>query len=618
MYNVKKIKLIIWDLDETLWHGTLSEGKVELEEEVKCFLNASLDRGIIHSICSKNEFENTKNKLEEFGIWDSFVFPSIEWTSKGNRVKEIISTMSLRDENVLFIDDNVSNLQEARFVCPNLMTATPDELKQLYNDILELPESDASHKRLSQYKVLECKQKEKSHYLSNEDFLMTCNIIADIKTDCTNHIDRIVDLVQRSNQLNYTKNRMNAEEIASLLEDRSVDSGYVSVKDRFGDYGIVGFYALREGKIIHFTFSCRTLGMRVEQWAYMQIGCPEIDIVQPVVSELNKTELPPWINVPEKVCIQSEAKLEMKGKVLLKGPCDLEQIFSFINKNDQIITEFTYVGAKGQSVEGYNHTSQLYSSLALDDVIKRELIQTYSWLDEKSLYTELSNDNTTCLILSMLPDGNLGVYRHKKTGAYIALCEKQYDITSAENWQLYIEKKVFTSGIDFNRGLLEQFSNDFVYCDNSDASLSIHFLDQIYSIVGSKLDKIILLLGSERRVNLPNQKKEMENRDAFHKIINGKIREWAKDKENIVLLSFDDYIVGDGDYVDSINHFVKRVYYDLAQDIITTIAYDGFSRKGKESIWIEEIKMKIKRSRVYGKLVYPIVCWVRARKMKTR
>ena len=139
MYTVKKIKLIIWDLDETLWHGTLSEGKVELEEEVKCFLNASLDRGIIHSICSKNEFENTKNKLEEFGIWDSFVFPSIEWTSKGNRVKEIIGTMSLRDENVLFIDDNVSNLQEARFVCPNLMTATPDELKQLYNDILELP-----------------------------------------------------------------------------------------------------------------------------------------------------------------------------------------------------------------------------------------------------------------------------------------------------------------------------------------------------------------------------------------------------------------------------------------------------------------------------------------------
>lgn len=90
MFDIKKIKLIIWDLDETLWSGTLSEGSVELSTEVRDILIKSLDRGIIHSICSKNDYKQTKNKLDELKIWDYFVFPSIDWTAKGVRVKVLL------------------------------------------------------------------------------------------------------------------------------------------------------------------------------------------------------------------------------------------------------------------------------------------------------------------------------------------------------------------------------------------------------------------------------------------------------------------------------------------------------------------------------------------------
>lgn len=603
MFDIKKIKLIIWDLDETLWSGTLSEGSVELSTEVRDILIKSLDRGIIHSICSKNDYKQTKNKLDELKIWDYFVFPSIDWTAKGVRVKSIIETMALRDENVLFIDDNASNLNEALFVCPKLMKAMPDDFDDLFSGILSLPEKDKNHKRLKQYRVLEKKEQEKQGYISNDEFLMTCEVSASIHNDCENQIDRIVDLIQRSNQLNYTKNRMSNDEILRLLSDGTIQCGYVSAKDKFGDYGIIGFYAVKDGKAIQFAFSCRTLGMRIEQWTYMELGCPEIQIVGDVVADLNSHEMPAWVNNSTSKSSDS-GKWSLNGKILFKGPCDMEQIFSFINKTERVSAEFTYVGTKGQSVEGYNHTAQLYSALTLSSDTKSKLFSKYPWIDKRSLDTLMSTGDVSCVILSMLTDGNLGVYRHKETGAYIALCEKSYDLTNSDNWNSYIQKSIFTSGINFSEQLLREFANDFEYVDNSDAELTMVCLNQIYDQVGYGLEKFILLLGSERTVEFATKKPSYENREKFHALLNSKIREWAKGKRNVVLLPFDRYVSSDSDYIDTINHFVKKVYFDLAKDIVENIAY--ISGKGADALRREEIKQRIIRSGVYKKVVYPV------------
>ena len=61
---------------------------------------------------------------------------------------------------------------------------------------------------------------------------------------------------------------MSKEELIQLIQTDGVASGYVSVKDRFGDYGIVGMYVMKEGELIHFLFSCRTIGMGIEQYVY--------------------------------------------------------------------------------------------------------------------------------------------------------------------------------------------------------------------------------------------------------------------------------------------------------------------------------------------------------------
>ncbi len=86
-----KIKLVIWDLDETFWKGTLSEGEgiIPIEENITIVRNLC-SRGIMNSIVSKNNFEDARSKLIELGIWEYFIFPVIDWKPKGLAIKQLI------------------------------------------------------------------------------------------------------------------------------------------------------------------------------------------------------------------------------------------------------------------------------------------------------------------------------------------------------------------------------------------------------------------------------------------------------------------------------------------------------------------------------------------------
>ena len=160
-----QVKLVIWDLDETLWGGTLSEEGIRPIAENLDMVRALVDRGIMCSICSKNDFDQAKQALEKLGVWDLFVFPHIAWSPKGQAIAQMIEEMGLRDENVLFLDDNHLNLEEAMFFSKALMTV--DASKGPVAGLLELPQlkgkDDRKHSRLAQYKVMEQKKDEREN-----------------------------------------------------------------------------------------------------------------------------------------------------------------------------------------------------------------------------------------------------------------------------------------------------------------------------------------------------------------------------------------------------------------------------------------------------------------------
>ena len=87
------MKCLVWDLDNTLWDGVLLEdAQVSLRPEVPGILRALDERGILHSIASRNDRAIAMEKLREFGLADYFLWPQINWNPKSTPSREFRRT----------------------------------------------------------------------------------------------------------------------------------------------------------------------------------------------------------------------------------------------------------------------------------------------------------------------------------------------------------------------------------------------------------------------------------------------------------------------------------------------------------------------------------------------
>ncbi len=217
---MKPVKLVIWDLDDTFWKGTLSEGAIEYIQQNHETVIALARRGIMSAICSKNNYDDVRQLPVQQGIWDYFVFPKIAWQPKGAMVAELIADMHLRPENVLFIDDKSLNLNEALFYCPGIQTSSPEILAGLLSLDVCAGRPDLDLSRLKQYKMLEKKHADRvSAQCGNDEFLRGCRITVQLCHNCSAEIDRILELINRTNQLNYTKHWLTLSELEDLVHD---------------------------------------------------------------------------------------------------------------------------------------------------------------------------------------------------------------------------------------------------------------------------------------------------------------------------------------------------------------------------------------------------------------
>lgn len=600
--SLKKIKLIIWDLDDTFWKGTLSEGEVELIDSNLRLIRILSQRGIINSICSKNDENMVLEKLKNCGMDEYFVFPSINWDNKGNRVKSIIADMSLREENVLFIDDNIFNLKEVEFANPRIMTASPEILPYIEEHIMQLGKDDKELSRLKQYKVLESKHKEMTKFASNVDFLRESNIKISIQKDCMHEKKRICELIMRTNQLNFTKNRISEDELVRILEDPNYESGCVRVSDKYGEYGIVGFYCLdrTKHKLEHFLFSCRTMGMGIEQYVYAMLNFPELDIVEPVSGRVSKLE--GQCQYIELVDYDEEQNVgEMKGlsKVLLKGPCDLEVLASYLQKNEALDCEFNFVDSNGQQIDYFNHTVTILNTINLPQEEKERLAKKYSFLSLEAYETRLFSGEYDIIGLSILMDATLAVYRHKEKDYYISYGLYSKPITDSSNWDAYMAKEIMTARCDFSREQLKEFSQEFELVDYTPQMFCTNLKMIINRILEKKKDtKIILLLLPELPFTL-NMKSNsnMIGKEKIHQSMNKAIKKEFPSNKNIKLLDVNHMITRQDDYFDNINHYSKLVYYKMAEEFTGLIGeYDEI-----------KIEAGAKRQAVYDNIIRMLV-----------
>jgi FkbH-like protein len=556
------VKLVIWDLDETLWSGTLSEGHVVVDSKRSDVVRQLNRRGIISSICSKNDLETARSRLMvEDNLWEEFVFARVAWLPKGPEIVQIIENAQLRPEQVLFIDDNFGNLQEAKYFVPGIQTSSPDIIASL----LDLPQlagrDDPQLKRLGQYKLLEHRaiDREQSEG-SNEDFLRSSNIRVVLADNCLDEsqFERIGELILRSNQLNYTKRRLESSELRTLLADPKRESRYIQVRDGFGDYGICGFYSLIDGRLTDFLFSCRILNMGVEQWIYGQLGYPSIDVVGEVATPLDRTAVVDWINQTGQDNSGGERDSTMKGvtsKVLLKGACDLVAVNDFLGGS--LDTEFNVITAAGLP-EHRDHTEILRRSRPEVVAEYGSIIDQLPFLDRSSYDTKVfKSSDYGFLVLSSLTDYTQGIYRLRGTDFLVPFGVYDRDITDPEIWERHPERIAW---LRLEPSFLEWFAEKFEFM----GPLSIEaFKENIRWLAGAipRGAHLILVNGPEVPVDIPTE----ESRHLRHREMNQALDEVVTELSNTAILDVRKFITSQDDLTNALMHYRRRVYLRMAE-----------------------------------------------------
>lgn len=596
--DLSSIKLIIWDLDDTLWNGTLSEGEISLDPNTIELIKNITDAGVINSICSKNTEADVIQKLREYDIEDLFVFKSINWENKGHRVKQIITNMSLRSPNVLFIDDNISNLQEVSYYNKNIIVADPNIVPDLVRYFSNCKKKDLAHKRLNQYKVLENKRAESLNFSSNEDFLHSCNITLQIHTDCQNEIERLHELVLRSNQLNFTKKRPQIDEFRTTID--SCRCGYVTVQDRFGDYGIVGFYAINcDNELEHFLFSCRTIGQGVEQYVYWKLNFPNLNIIGEVATQLNTFFKPDWITETTKkatyISAEKISNKEVTPKYLFKGPCDMSSMIGYLQLGNNVLTEFTFNDEHGHSIENHNHSAHIYALKTFTEKQFSTLIDECFFLDMPNFESNIFNYNYSTIFLSTLIEGNYGLYRRRDSGDIVAYGHYDYPLTDPNFWDKYVSQSIPTYNYSITREDLEKFSQKYEYIGRTTPSRYIEFLNFLLANTSERTN-ICLILGSEIAYNNERESTYYDRAD-FHKKFNDAIKDYAATQHRIKYINLTQYIKSQADFTNNINHFTPNVYFNFSKDILRIIKEQGES--------IDVLSSNYKRY-IYKRYIQPI------------
>lgn len=338
-----QIKLVIWDLDDTLWQGTLAEGETPILYEERAEIVKKLNfYGIVNSICSKNDFNKVKDLLIKMELWDQFVFPKISYSPKGEMIKSILDEMHLQAKHTLFIDDNEVNLNEVKFYNPEI-----NVLNSNYCNILPIDnwgKYDEKLTRLKQYKTLEEKTESRKHSSSNEEFLRQSNIKVEFINYSEELFDRLYELTERTNQLNFTKNRMNKVELKALVDNYEIKTQLIRAEDNFGEYGVIGFYSLSGNDLIHFVFSCRIMNMGIEQFVYEYLNYPNLKIIGETASIVsknkNKIDYIKVIN-NNQIPIYTDESIEhvltedTKINIFALGACDLFHVIGYFSMPNQ-------------------------------------------------------------------------------------------------------------------------------------------------------------------------------------------------------------------------------------------------------------------------------------------
>ncbi|MFF1795338.1 HAD-IIIC family phosphatase, partial [Kitasatospora sp. NPDC058263] len=261
------VKCLVWDLDNTVWDGTLLEDPtVELFPGIHDTIVELDSRGVLHSVSSKNDHDLAWKRLEDLGLAEYFVHPQIGWGRKSDAVRLIAERLNFAETAVAFIDDLPTERAEVNYHAPDIRCYPAEraaELTALPEFSPEIVTVDARRRR-EMYQASFRRDAEKDTFSGpDEEFLRTLDLVMEIKRADQEDISRVEELTLRTSQMNATGVHYSDAALRALLVDPDHEVLTVNLTDRFGPHGAVGVLLLeRHADLWHLKLlatSCRVV-----------------------------------------------------------------------------------------------------------------------------------------------------------------------------------------------------------------------------------------------------------------------------------------------------------------------------------------------------------------------
>ncbi len=287
-------KCLILDLDNTMWGGVIGDDGLEGIQlghglgigkaftEFQMWVKKLKNRGIIICVCSKNDEDKAKEPFEKhpdmvLKLDDISVFMA-NWETKVDNIRQIQQILNIGFDSMVFLDDNPFERNMVRehipgITVPELPEDPGDYLEYLYSlNLFETASySSADKDRTKQYQV-EAQRVSLSKTFTNEaDFLQSLGMVSTVEGFTKFNTPRVAQLSQRSNQFNLRTVRYTEDQIAAIENDPRQKGFAFSLKDKFGDNGLIAVVIVQEQDadtlfIDTWFMSCRVLKRGMEHF----------------------------------------------------------------------------------------------------------------------------------------------------------------------------------------------------------------------------------------------------------------------------------------------------------------------------------------------------------------
>ncbi len=250
--KTRTAKVLVWDLDHTLWNGILLEDAVvELRPDVRKILQQLDERGILQSVASRNNHEMAMERLREFGVEHYFLYPHINWGAKSASIKSIAKYLNVGIDAIAFIDDQPFELDEVAQAHPEVLCIDASNLDQL----LDMPElkpkyvtEDSRNRRQMYVSDMMRKQAETEYIGPAEEFLASLDMVLTITEAQETDLQRAEELTIRTNQLNTTTRTYTYDELNAFRTSSRHKLLIAELHDKYGGYGKIGLTLLEESE----------------------------------------------------------------------------------------------------------------------------------------------------------------------------------------------------------------------------------------------------------------------------------------------------------------------------------------------------------------------------------